>query len=100
MTTARRTSPRRRVNVPLLPNNYTIVAAADSQWSAVFTITDDDGTTLADITNKTFEFVMRDRLGTSGMVLASVNNTASTVYGGIIVDLIQSTVEVILSPTA
>lgn len=83
----------------LLPNNYTIVTALDSQWSAVFTLTNDDGT-LADITNKVFEFVIRDRLGGPGMVLASVNSAVSTAFGVIIVNLIQSSIEVILTPTA
>lgn len=85
--------------MPLLPNNYTIVTAADSQWSGVFTVTNDDGS-LADLTNKTFEFVIRDRLGSSGKVLASVSAAASTANGTIIVNLTQSTVEVILNPVA
>ena len=83
----------------LLPNNYTVVAAAGSQWSLVFTVQNDDGT-LADLTNKTFEFVVRNRLNRPGVVLFSVNDTTSTSYGTITVTLSTSTVEVILTPTA
>ena len=83
----------------LLPNNYTIVTAMDSQWSGVFTVTNDDGS-LTDLTNKTFEFVIRNRLGSVGTVLASVNNTAGAANGTIVVDLTKSTVEVILNPVA
>lgn len=83
----------------LLPNNYTIVTAADSQWSGVFTVQNDDGTN-ADLTNKTFEMVIRNRLGDVGVILASVTSTASTVDGTIIVNLQNSTLQVILTPTA
>lgn len=83
----------------LLPNNYTIVTAADSQWSAVFTITNDDGT-LANLTNKTFEMVIRDRLGGSGVVLSSVSSTASTLDGSITVNVTASTLDVVLTPVA
>lgn len=83
----------------LLPNNYTVVVAANSQWSLSFTIQNDDGT-LADITNKTFEFVVRDRLNRAGKVLFAVNSTTSTAYGTITVDTLTATVQVILSPTA
>lgn len=83
----------------LLPNTYTIVTAADSQWSGVFTVQNDDGTN-ADLTNKTFEMVIRDRLGGVGVVLASVSSTASTADGTIIVNLLSSSLEVILTPSA
>lgn len=85
--------------MPLLPNNYTIVTAADSQWSAVFTVNNDDGT-LTDLTNKTFEMVIRDRLGGAGTVLTSVDSITSTADGTIIVNLITSSFEVILTPAA
>jgi len=85
--------------VALLPNTYTIVTAASSQWSAVFTVTNDDGS-LTDLTGKTFEMVIRDRLGNVGQVLASVSNGASTANGTIQVDLQRSTVRVILNPVA
>lgn len=83
----------------LLPNNYTIVAAAGSQWSTVVTIYNDDGT-LADITNKTFEFVVRDRLSSPGRVIFSFTSTASNAYGAMVVSTVNSTVEVIVNPTA
>lgn len=83
----------------LLPNNYTIVAAAGSQWSALFTVYDDDGT-LADLTNKVFEMVVRDRLGVSSRVTFSVNSTASTAYGTIIPNTVNSTLEVVVTSAA
>lgn len=83
----------------LLPNTYTIVTAASSQWSAVFTVTNDDGS-LTDLTGKTFEMVIRDRLGNVGEVLASVSNDVSTADGTIQVDLQQAAVRVILNPVA
>lgn len=83
----------------LLPNNYTIVTALGSQWSAIFTIYNDDGT-LADLTNKIFELVVRDRLGNSSRVTFSVNSTASTTYGTIVPNLVNSTIQVIVTPAA
>lgn len=83
----------------LLPNTYTINTAAASEWSASFTLQNDDGT-LADITNKTFEFVVRDRLKTPGVVLFSVNSTGTNAYGGITVNTVTSTVSVVVTPTA
>jgi len=83
----------------LLPNNYTIVTAVGSQWSASFTIQNDDGT-LTDITDKIFEFVVRDRLSTAGRVLFSVNSTTSNTFGGITVNTLTSTVFVSVMPAA
>lgn len=83
----------------LLPNNYTVVTAASSQWSLVFTIQNDDGT-VADITNKTFEFVVRNRLSRSSVMLFSVNSIASTTYGTVTVDVPTATLQVILTPVA
>ncbi len=80
----------------LLPNNYTIVAASGSQWSALFTIYDDDGTP-ADLTNKIFELVTRDRLGVSSRTIFSIN---STTYGTIIPTVVNSTIQVIVMPAA
>lgn len=83
----------------ILPNNYTIVTAAGSQWSSIFTVYDDDGT-LTDLTNKVFEFVVRDRLSTVGRVLFSFTDTVSNAYGTIIVNTVNSTVQVIVTPAA
>jgi hypothetical protein len=83
----------------LLPNNYTIVAALGSQWSSIFTVYDDDGT-LANLTNKTFEFVVRNRLGPPGTVLFSFTSTTPNAYGSMVVSVINSTVQVIVNPTA
>ena len=83
----------------VLPNNYTIVTAAGAEWSATVTIYNDDGT-LADITNKTFEMVARNRLNTVGVVLFTVTSIATGVYGGITVNVANSAAQVILAPAA
>lgn len=83
----------------LLPNLYNIQAASNSQFSVVFTIQNDDGT-LADLTGKIFEFVVRDRLNaTSSKVLVSVNSSTATANGYITVSTTASTVEVVLTAT-
>lgn len=83
----------------LLPNNYTIVTVAGSQWSSIFTIYNDDGT-LANLTNKVFEFVVRNRLGSPGTVLFSFTSTIPNAYGSMTVDVTNSTVQVIVNPAA
>lgn len=83
----------------LLPNTYTINTAAASEWSASFTIENDDGT-LVDLTNKTFEFVVRNRLKSPGVVLFSVSSTGTNSYGGITVDVLTATVQVVVTPAA
>ena len=81
----------------LLPNLYNIQAPSNSQFSVVFTIQNDDGT-LADITGKIFEFVVRDRLNAnSSKVLVSVNSSTATSNGYITVTTAASTVEVVLT---
>lgn len=83
----------------LLPNNYTIVSARGSSWSATFTVQNSDGT-LADISNKTFEFVVRNRLNPVGVVLFSVTSTATSTFGGIVVDVEAASVQVVLNVPA
>lgn len=83
----------------LLPNNYTAVASSGSSWSVTFTVQNEDGTPV-DITNKTFEFVVRNRLTTVGTVLFSVSSTATNQYGGIVVNVETASVQVVLTPTA
>jgi len=80
-----------------LPNFFNAIAAIDSQWSQVYIITNDDGS-LANITNKTFELVVRDT--NTGLVAFSVNNTASTSAGNIAVTSSAASLQVILTPTA
>ena len=81
----------------LLPNLYNIQTPSDSQYSVVFTIQNDDQT-LADITNKTFEFVVRNRVNVvSSKVLVSVSSAAPTSNGYITVDTEASTVQVVLT---
>lgn len=83
----------------LLPNNYTIVTAAGSQWSSIFTIYNDDGT-LANITNKVFEFVVRDRLSSPGTVIFSFTSTTPNAYGSMVINTVSSTVQVTVNPAA
>lgn len=83
----------------LLPNNYTIVTAAGSQWSAIFTVYNDDGT-LANLTNKVFEFVVRDRLGQPGNVIFSFTSVSGNAYGSMVIDTVNSTVQVTVNPAA
>lgn len=82
----------------LLPNNYTIVTAQASQWSAVFTVYNEDGT-LANLTGKIFELVVRATASTPS-VLFSVTSTASTANGTVTVDTAASAVTVIVNPAA
>lgn len=80
-----------------LPNFFNIVSAIDSQWSQVYIITNDDGS-LANIANKTFELIVRDR--NTGVTVFSVNNTASTSAGNIVVTTSSSSIQVIVTPGA
>lgn len=89
----------------LLPTNYTIITASGSQWTAVVTVYNDDGT-LANLTGKSFEFVVRSAtspnpnvIGSIGAVIFSVNDSSSTADGTIIVTQSSSQVEVIVTAT-
>lgn len=84
----------------ILPNNYVISTAAGSRFSITFTVYEDDNTTLANIVGKSFEFVVRDRLGQPGRVTFSVNNTTSTASGTIVVNTTTSVVQVIVNAVA
>jgi hypothetical protein len=83
----------------LLPNNYTIVTAQGSQWSAVFTIYNDDGS-LANISLKIFEFVVRDRISPVSQVLFSFNSVTANSYGSMVISTANSTVQVTVTPAA
>lgn len=83
----------------MLPNLYNIQTASGSQYSVSFTIKNDDGS-LANITNKTFEFVVRDRTDSPNTPIFSVNSTSSTGNGTITVNTTTSVVSVTLTPAA
>lgn len=83
----------------LLPNNYTVITAQGSQWSALYTVYDDDGS-LTDISLKVFEFVVRDRLDSAGQVLFSFTSVLSNEYGSMVVNTTNSTVQVTINPVA
>lgn len=80
-----------------LPNFFSAIAAIDSQWAQTYIVTNDDGS-LANISNKTFELVVRD--SNTGAVAFSVNNTVSTSAGNIVVTSSAASLQVILTPTA
>lgn len=80
-----------------LPNFFNIVAAIGSQWSQVYIVQNDDNT-LANITNKTFELVVRDR--NTGVTIFSINSTTSTSAGNITVTTSASSLQPIVNPAA
>lgn len=83
-----------------LPNYYTIVSSQGSEWSATFTLQNDDGTPM-NITGKSFEFVARPTAANrSSTPQVKVTDTASTAQGTITVNLAASTVEVITTAAA
>lgn len=86
--------------MPTLPNLINFTAAAGSQWTQGYQLTNDDST-LFNITGATFEFVIRpNAANTTSPALVSVNSTASTVQGYITVTVSTATLLVVLSPTA
>lgn len=79
-----------------LPNFFQVVAAQGSQWAQTYQVTNDDGS-LTNITNKTFELIVRNNQ--TGSTVFLVNNTASTSAGTITVTSSSSTLQVVLTPT-
>lgn len=83
-----------------LPELWAANATSGSQWVTSFTLTNDDGSRM-DITNKTFEFVVRSSVtDTSPTPLAKVTGAGATVQGYITISAATSSVQVVLSPTA
>lgn len=86
-----------------LPTDYTVITASGSQWTAVVTVFNDDNT-LANITGKSFEFVVRTSTaqinGPDGPVVFLVNNTTSTANGTILVNTTLSQVQIIVNAVA
>lgn len=80
-----------------LPNFFPIVAVIGSQWSQVYVVTNDDGSN-ANLTNKTFELIVRDR--NTEAAIFSVNNTASTSAGNVTVTTSAASLQVIVNPAA
>jgi hypothetical protein len=80
-----------------LPNFFQAIAPIGSQWAQSYQVTNDDGT-LANITNKTFELVVRNTQ--TAATVFSVSSTASTTYGTITVTSSSATLQVVLTPTA
>lgn len=78
-----------------------MVAAVGSQINQTYQLINDDGT-LMNITNKTFEFVIRSDPSQANAVtpLVSVNSTTSTSAGFITVTTLTSTLLVSVSASA
>lgn len=83
-----------------LPNAISLVAAIGSQFNQTYQMYNDDGT-LMNITNKTFEFVIRTDPSQTGITVpvASVNSTTSTASGFITVNTLTSTILVTVAAT-
>ncbi|MFE2712228.1 hypothetical protein ACFXKI_09620 [Streptomyces mirabilis] len=85
--------------MPSLPNQINSTAAAGSQWVQTYAIQNDDGS-VTDITNKTFEFVIRPHTtDTAQPAMVAVNSTAANAQGYITVTTATATLQVVLSPT-
>lgn len=82
-----------------LPLRWRTAVVAGAQWSAAFTLLDDDGTRM-DISGKTFEFVIRPNSPDATVPpLVKVTSTA-TAQGYLTVDTATATVQVVLTPAA
>ena len=84
--------------MPLLPSNFTAIAATGGQWSATFAFQNGDGTPM-NITGKVFEFVVRSRVDATG-ALFSFTSTVGNAFGYMVVNTASSTVQVVVTPTA
>lgn len=84
-----------------LPSAVSLAAAIGSQLNQTYQFYNDDGT-LMDITNKTFEFVIRTDPSQTGITVpvVSVNSTSSTASGFITVTTSTSTLLVTVSASA
>lgn len=87
--------------MPKLPNPRSVTNPIGSAWSETYQLTNNDGT-LQNITNKTFEFVIRADPGQTSATtpLATVNSTTPNAAGQITVTTATSTVQVVLNAAA
>lgn len=83
--------------IPTVPAMWTTFAVPGSQWVYSFQLQNDDGT-LMNITNKTFELVVRTSSRASSPVFTVT--TTSGANGQITVNTATSTIQVVASPTA
>ncbi|MER6778485.1 MULTISPECIES: hypothetical protein [unclassified Streptomyces] len=82
-----------------LPLRWRTATVAGTQWSATFTLLDDDGTPM-DISGKVFEFVIRPTAADTTLPpLVAVTATA-TAQGYLTVDTLTATIQVVLTPAA
>lgn len=85
--------------MPDLPLRWRTAVAAGAQWSATFTLLDDDGTPM-DISGKTFEFVIRPNAADVTAPPLVTVTTAATAQGYLTVNTVAATVQVVLAPAA
>lgn len=83
-----------------LPNYLAIVASRASVWDSTFIFQNDNETPM-DITGRTFELVVRpDVNDTAPTPLIKVSSAGATAQGFMVIDLMNSSVLVVVSPTA
>lgn len=82
-----------------LPLRWRTATVAGAQWSASFTLLDDDGTRM-DISGKGFEFVIRPNSADAAMPPLVVVTATATAQGYLTVDIVTATIQVVLTPAA
>ncbi|GAA3267783.1 hypothetical protein [Streptomyces lavendulae] len=82
-----------------LPLPWRTSTVAGAQWSAAFTLLDDDGTPM-DIVGKMFEFVIRPSSADVTVPPLVKVTTTATAQGYLTVDMVAATIQVVLTPAA
>lgn len=86
--------------MPQLPNQVNAQAVAGSLWDTDYQLFNDDGTPM-NITGKTFELAIRSTISDAApSPLVSVSSQVATAQGYITVNVNNSSLLVVLSPTA
>ncbi|MFK0045523.1 hypothetical protein ACIQU4_15620 [Streptomyces sp. NPDC090741] len=85
--------------MPDLPLRWRTAVVAGAQWSAAFTLLDDDGTRM-DISGKTFEFVIRPNSADATVPPLVVVTATATAQGYLTIDTVTATIQVVLTPAA
>lgn len=80
-----------------LPNFFQIVAPINGLFNQTYTVLNDDGTA-ANIDNKVFELVVRDR--NTNVAIFSIDSTSVTSYGTIAVTSSNSSFQIMVNPAA
>jgi hypothetical protein len=85
--------------MPDLPLRWRTAVVAGAQWSATFTLLNDDGT-LMNISGKTFEFVIRPNAADATAPPLVKVTAAATAQGYLTVNAVAATVQAVLAPAA